>query len=332
MKAYLINGTSCEIDSCVELETSFYFLPFQQNKSNHYNYDGDAIISEIDCALVDLYDSFQYMYFPNTDIYYSEIKLLPLFVSQAGFDSDSSLTKDDFSFLINNSELKTRIPDLNRHLYLYDIQNLISTIQNLVLAMNELFVSFYINLADIYVDPFDSLNSNILYTVSPETRRLSSMIEMYFVKANSILDVLSKIVYETENTQMDFLQYPKLKSKDILFGDKKRLKIMNCSGSLFENIELTQIIESIRNEIIHNGSLEQHPKVFIVKKDETIVERYMLSPDISQGRLSSCKNRKRFFGNGTKVNTFLKDVHFDFMNRLLFTIERLNKNSLSPEI
>lgn len=191
MKAYLINGTCCEINSFDELETSFCFFAFQQNKSDHYNYDGDSVISEIDSALVDLYDSFQYMYFPNADKYYSEILLLPIFVSQAGFDSDSSLTKDDFSFLINNIELKTRIPDINKYLYLYDIHNLISTIQNLVLAMNELFVSFYTNLADICIDSFDNINNNILFLVSPETRRLSSMIEMYFVKANSILDVLT---------------------------------------------------------------------------------------------------------------------------------------------
>ena len=86
---------------------------------------------------------------------------------------------------------------------------------------------------------------------------------------------------------------------------------------LFEKCDLVSIIESLRNEVVHNGTWELNPKVFIKFKDELPVERYMLFPDIAQGHLATVKSRNHFFGSGTKVNQAFPKIHSAYRKRLL---------------
>lgn len=116
-----------------------------------------------------------------------------------------------------------------------------------------------------------------------------------------------------------------MKCSEKLWGDKKRLRINNCSGTVFEDCETVRIIESLRNEAVHNGTWEFRPRVFLEFNKQQIVERYMLFPDFDEGRLSSVKNRKHFFSAETKVNDILVAIHDDFYTRLLATLRHISK-------
>jgi len=83
----------------------------------------------------------------------------------------------------------------------------------------------------------------------------------------------------------------------------------------------------MRNEVVHNGSWELNPKAYTRFEKGKPVERFMLFPDISQGRLSKVKGRNHFFGDGTKVNDILPRIHEEYKRRLLNTIRLLNNYS-----
>ena len=80
----------------------------------------------------------------------------------------------------------------------------------------------------------------------------------------------------------------------------------------------------MRNEVVHNGTWELTPRAFAKVENNTIIERYMLFPDISQGRLATVKNRKHFLGSTNKVNDCLKNIYTELLQRILSTINLLN--------
>lgn len=148
--------------------------------------------------------------------------------------------------------------------------------------------------------------------------------DRFIYPRDSILDMLCKISFEIQNPQKDFSKYINMRSAKMLWGDKKRLTINGCEGTLFENCDLVRMIESMRNEVVHNGSWELNPKAYTRFEKGEAVERFMLFPDISQGRLAKVKGRNHFFGDRKKVNDILPRIHEEYQCRLLSTIRLLN--------
>lgn len=137
--------------------------------------------------------------------------------------------------------------------------------------------------------------------------------------------MLTKITYEFENKYDSFENFKKAKSANILWGNRKRLAIKDEPDTVFIRSNTVKLIESLRNEVVHNGSLEQNPKVFIVFENNEIVERFMLLPDYIDGNLSTAKNRKHFFSNGNKANKVLPELHFAYLKEILNTVKLLNE-------
>lgn len=322
MKTYLQNGTIINSDYIPPDDTSFIVYKMPHNSVDKYIYSGDHIKYEIDTELVRLYDTIRYLYFPNTDEYYFALNLLPMWVQEAGQNSDFVLSANQFSNLID--ENKHNIPDLYKHLYVSDSQFLIGTVQNLYSAICECLCDYYIHITDIHSPTIPNQVDSIYTVTSVQSRYLSSIIETYFTKAYSILDIICKIAYEIENPRDIFTTHEKLKSDKILWGGRKHLTINKTPNTFFEYSDLIKKIESLRNEVVHNGTWELNPKVFIKVKNETIIERFMLFPDFDNGHLSSVKNRKHFFSSGEKINDILPVIHNEFSNLLLNTIKLLN--------
>ena len=103
------------------------------------------------------------------------------------------------------------------------------------------------------------------------------------------------------------------------------MKINEVENTIYENCEFIRNIEAIRNEIVHNGTWELSPKIFIKFKDGMEEERFMLFPDMEQGHLATVKNRKHFFSSNIKVNDILPKIHKEFKMRILETISQIKQ-------
>ncbi len=325
MNVYFEHGIAKDIAHPLEESerSEFYIQETENDTGEKYIYPGDSIKYELDAALVALYDKLRDLFFYDTDKYYCEIKLLPAFAQSAGQDSDCGVTAESFQKWIR-PEAFGQLPNFYRHLYLVDCQFLIGSIQNLLSGMEYAFTEYYIQLsyAGNGLQPISP--DGIMIEMSQRASQLSSLLEVYFIKAYSILDMLCKIGYEIQNPETEFDCYKKIKSADLLWGARKKLQINHVADTLFEACDLVSVIEALRNEVVHNGTWELRPKVFIKFEGGCIVERFMLFPDISQGHLATVKNRKHFFGNGDKVNCLFPEIHMAFQKRLLNTIQLLN--------
>lgn len=329
MKTYLANGTIGDVKYIIDDFEEFQIQELDIEAANRYIYPGDAINYTLDSELVKLYDVLRDLYFDDVDGYYEEMARLPIWVQEAGQNSDSTIDVDLFCKLINAEESR-KIPNMYKHLYLVDCQFLVGTIQNLLSAMEDAFVRYYMTLAnmrenEVYKGLTDP-NGTICIT-SEAARCASASLETYFIKAYSILDILCKICYEIQDKQVDFLQYKKIKSADVLWGFRKKLLINEKKNTLFERCDLVSMIESLRNESVHNGTWEFNPKIFVKYRDGKVEERFMLFPDMLQGRLATVKSRRHFFSKGTKVNRVLPCIHTEFKQRLLQTLVIINEKS-----
>ena len=320
---YNSNGTKCDPCDVLKETTEFYIEDLGEGYPDRIIYPGDSLKYELDGELVALYDKLRDILFEDIDEYYKEIYNMPIFVQDAGQSSDCGLTADLFSKWIQDEKYQ-RLPNFNKHLYLVDCQFLVGTIQNLLSGMEDAFVNYFIRISNINTTNFVDTPNATIYEMSQNISSISAGLENYFIKAYSILDMLCKIFFEIQNPQKEFSKYVNMKSDKLLWGDKKKLVISDCAGTLFEYCDLVRTVESMRNEVVHNGSWELNPKAYTRFEKGKPVERFMLFPDISQGRLSKVKGRNHFFGDGTKVNDILPRIHEEYKRRLLNTIRLLN--------
>ena len=321
MKTYHKNGTISEMNYILEENEEFAIQDNTTVGQNQFFYPGDTLVRKLDLELVNLSDKFVDLYFPDIDLYYMEKLALPIGLS-GGHSSEIPINKNDFLALVNQT-----LPycgDIYRHVYVEDCQYLVCTVQNLLLSAEHCYLQYYIEISRIDSDHLEL--GETLVISSPETMRLMFYLETFFIKLYSVLDLIVKIIYELEHPRQSFNTITKLKSAEKLWGDRKKLHMIKCIGTVFEDCETIKIIESLRNEAVHNGTWEFYPKVFLKIKDKKIVERYMLFPDIIDGRLSSAKNRKHFFSTETKVNDKLVQIHDDFYKRLFTTLQQIDQN------
>ena len=323
MITYMQNGTKLDVPF-INTNTADFWIQEIDAASDRYVYPGDEIQFEINSALRSLRDKFQNILFTDTNKYYAAATILPEFLLYGGYESSIDITSEQYANLINDLD-DNKMPDIFRRIYLIDCEFLIDSLQNHIVGIESLFINYYMELAKIDLIKSEDGYANSIYMVTSNTvRYLSSTLESFFTKAYSTLDILCKITYELFNRHTKFDAYKKLKSANKLWGDRNSLSLPDVAGTIFEDCELTTTIESLRNEVVHNGTWELIPRAFAKVENNTIIERYMLFPDISQGRLATVKNRKHFFGSTNKVNDCLKNIYTELLQRILSTINLLN--------
>lgn len=321
MKTYHQNGTVSEVEYVLDNESAF---AIQYDRSGEYDiifYPGDNVIREIDSELVRLYNRFVNLYFSDLSVYYQENEQLPIGLAQGGHDSNIDISKEQFLELAREYETKT--PDIYRHIYVGDCQYLVSTVQNLLQSAEYCFVQYYMQIAGVKFRHW-RLGDHIA-CMSNEAFNTTFFVETFFTKLASILDLMVKIIYEMENPVSSFPSLAKLKSSDKLWGARKQINLYGLKDTIFEECDLLNMVYSIRNEAVHNGTWEFRPKVFLAAADNVTVERYMLFPDFENGHLATAKNRRHFFSEGIKVNDVLVPIHNEFYQRLLATLQYINR-------
>ncbi|WP_294214708.1 hypothetical protein [uncultured Chryseobacterium sp.] len=245
------------------------------------------------------------------------------FAAYAGIDAEIKISKQEFEKIYGKIQDKET---LNKLLYYYDVENLIGNVQNSVLETKYLVGNFYKLLNEntfLVAENYTTVENGIQYASGPIVVNITSIVNHLFINLYSQLDFITKLAYEIENLNLDFKNYPKLKSKDVLYGDQKKIKLANLPNSLFELSNNIKIIVYLRNEIVHNASIDSIPKVYQVIKDKKIVEKYLLLPDFENGTIQVYKNRRRFFNDDFKLNEILPKMITDFWKRSKLTLENI---------
>jgi len=201
---------------------------------------------------------------------------------------------------------------------------LILSIQECTKEVDQILGEFYLtfNTEGFFYPPMKH-EDGIRYSSSPVTTKLFAFLGFLFIRLHSLLDYTVKVSFEAENLRQDFSGYPKLSSKNLQYGDRKKVKFNEQTGTLFEVSDFMTTVETLRNHLIHDGLLDEMPKAYENIKDGIAVEKFILFPDMTEGRFDSFVNRKLFFGKGDKINLRLPDFLGAFQSRQVETLSHV---------
>ncbi|MBY5700699.1 hypothetical protein [Rhizobium leguminosarum] len=253
--------------------------------------------------------------------YSALVHMLPSFVSVAGHNSEAPLTRELFErFLAGTADF----PEINRFLYLYDCQHLVASIQECTKEVEQILGEFYLALnTENFFYPTLKHDDGTRYSTSPVTTKLVAFLGFIFNRMHSLLDYTVKLASEAEHLRHDFARYPKFSSSSLQFGDRKRVGFNGETGTLFETCEFMTSVETLRNHLIHDGLLDEMPKAYEEIKAGVAVEKFLLFPDMTDGRFDRFKNRNLFFGREDKINLRLPEFVAEFQARQVATLERI---------
>jgi len=310
---YNLNG----IPSAAPVEEN-YFVVF--NGHDFSLKDGD-LTYDIDGLCVRLHHAFADKIFGSVQEYYKLMPYLNALITSAGLDPEANISKDDFATLVLKLETNETF---NRLMYYHDCKNLISTLQNSVSETKYLLGKFYetLNRNSFLLSEIIQQPETVIMASGIVTTNIYSIINSLFINLYSQLDFISKTIYEIEHIVTDFKKYPKLKSSKILFGGANQTSLYNVPDTLLVPSNPTiKTIVNLRNELVHNASFENHPRVYIVIKEERVVEKFILLPDMEEGNIKSFRNRNRFFHDEVKLNEILPELIKDFWKKLKYTLD-----------
>lgn len=295
----------------------------------------DSVIKTFDLFAVKIFTDIDYFY--DLQRKYSHLAFQRLF--DTGISAESNLGKLQFQTLINqfnaqeNHSNSHNSYEIHQLLYYYDCDNLVKSLQNIIIESDYLSTKIFKELQDF--DKYNTLHphsftehphgfTGVIFTSGVHTIELYSLINHLFISFNSLLDYITKIAFELENIADDFSNYPKLKSNKKIFGDKKELHIKNLVGTIFEEDCCSiRFIQSFRNEIIHNGSIDDRHKIYQNFENDILKDQFILLPDMNNGKLEKYKNRTRFYGNENRWDKVMPPIELDIWNRIRTSLESL---------
>lgn len=283
-----------------------------------YVFKDGGLTDDIENNLQLKYSILKSKIFDSEKNFNSKLYLQLLNVSSDGIDAESVISKKDFEKLLNIEKGDTT----HKLLYYYDCANLIGSLQNLNIESSFLFGDFYKVLNEnsfmLQSKPFSP--NDTMYASGLLVVEIFSKINHLFINLCSQFDFITKLIYEFSNIQTNFSEYPKLKSKNVLYGDYKKLGLKDINDTIYDKSQYINLIVSLRNEIIHNSSFENIPKVYQNFKDDILIEKFILIPDTTNGIFDTYKNRNRFFSSENKLNELLPKIYFEFQKKVLKTI------------
>lgn len=289
--------------------------------ANNFIFKENDVSLELEELCINIRNKFAGKIFGSLKNYYALLPTLSPAMQFGGIDAEINVSKNEFEKFVNS--LGSEID--HKALYFYDCANLIETLQNSIVETKYLFGQFYkvLNENSFLINETLVIDSNFQYTSGPIVTNLTSIVNHLFINLYSQLDFLTKIIYEYENIHTEFLNYPNLKASKILYGSSKKTKLRDLKNSIFEKSDNILKIITLRNEIVHNASLDNLPKVYIKIKDGKIIEKFTLIPDFKNGNLQKFKNRNRFFNDEAKLNQILPEIISEHWKRLLCTLKAI---------
>lgn len=279
-----------------------------------------AILESIQNESVLLYDNFRNHVFSDID-YYTIVGNVPIWIRDAGNSAECELSKELFGKLTtaNNNVLT------NKFLYIYDCDMMVAALQDRFSMLGALIDKFYKRMgaeSSYNMGDFDSATM----TMSEMDADVFAYLNSIFIFLGSSFDLLTKISSELKSIDTtDYSSYPKLKSKNVLFGDLKFIHEDLKKETIFSRPNIVRQIETIRNRIVHDGSFDFRQIIYIchIEKDD-YSESCIMFPDFEDSQFASFKNRRNFYSKSDRINLMLPDMLKEILEVILQTIKKIN--------
>jgi hypothetical protein len=282
-----------------------------------------ALSKSIDSEIIVLADILRNRFFSKAEQPFL-FDMFPSWIMDAGHSPECGMSKNIFEKIIN----KNKSHLINKLLYYYDCDALLFGLQNRFSLISTLMEEVYKQLSRT-ID-VDTKCINAIRIADSTSIHTHTCMNSIFINLASSCDLMTKIAIELELIPtMDFSTYPKMKSSNIQYGNKCKLPdTMKKNDTYFAEIRPVPIaiIETLRDEIIHNGSLDINYFVYSAMIGDSFID-FIPCPDFTEaGTFSSFNGRKKFYENCDKTfNEELPKIVDDFLKIAINTLQLLNK-------
>lgn len=291
----------------------------------------DLFLNRLFGGKLDIYHYLEHKYFLNIQ--------KSKYYTNAGLGGESLMPMKGFSDFIDNQINDDPIAsreDIIKYMYCIEIQALVADFEKLIIQSEESIYIFYEKFNNPTIFKSHDTKEGLTTIYSMESRFINTILETIIIKSTSILDYLSKFVFEVENTPKAFNEYPKRASLDYNHGKtkldqkKESLKISwtekDRLNTIFdENLGEIFILKQLRNQIIHDGFLDVDNTIYENKINGVLEERFILMPDFEGHNLTKYKGRKLFYSQDKKINLELPKLIETLMAATLQTLNVMLK-------
>lgn len=319
-----MNDMERKEDPFKEFEKLFAQLHFEkeQNSYTFIHPKGCEVYNqllELNNLEVDLHDVIQRNVFKGID-YYSIIDQAPIWVRDAGHSQEGNWTKDDLNKLIAKHDNVLT----HKFLYYHDCEMLMNAFQNKTAVMGTMLGRVFETLTpDLKYSMPDY--DNVVFSCGASSSDVYVNLNSIIIMLASSFDILTKVAYELqEMPKISYDCYPKMRSANTTFGHRGYLaKVLQDDKTIFAEStpKCIETVEALRNEIIHNGSLDFNYNLYHGAKGD-IIEHWIFAPDINEsGRLETIKGRKKFYSDCKNTfNTLLPNLMLEVIGYLQRTM------------
>ena len=252
---------------------------------------------------------------------------MPQWVCDGGRSPELSLSKIQYE----KFREKVDIPIVRKFIYYYDLLYIIVAIQNRLEAVVMFMRNLYKEI------PFELKYKEKNYTFAVRTcgkweNEIHTSLNSMFVSLASTFDLLSKIAIEQAQYPKygDFSNYSKMNSGTYLYNVHKLRNLIDSTltkdGMLFTANKNIRIVETFRNEYVHNGPWGFRCSVYNTAVNGVPSDVIVYAPDFDEnGNLVSSGARNKFYSQGNKINVILPELVKSIFEILKNTIDCLTK-------
>lgn len=259
------------------------------------------------------------------DPYVIEFQSKNLHIFDCGLTSESNLTKEKFSETLDKLHNEYGVPreTINGSLYISDARFLIFQIKNCYFEVLSLVSEFYYTLnTESFCDNADEVKTSITRNTGYQSNKLHSISNMFFIRIFSLFDYIHKVAFEVTNPVKNFKSYKKMNSSGVTNSRKIYLKA-GIEGTLFEESKTKIYLRTIRDQIIHDGFLDEYCQVYKKWSHGELMEKFILLPDTEKGQFLKCKSRHLFYGRDNKTNIIILDIMKEITERLIKSLKAI---------
>lgn len=302
-------------------------VSFTRTIDGEWHSEATSAIHELEAVCIRLYELFHQVILGHAEGEDPSDYATPVFVSDLGHSADIEGSAELLPKLINAFPAEHR-PDLHARMYVVDCQKLIGGIQDLWQQITYSLGEFYraLNFLDPgYVDDLIRPGVPVITHQGPQATAVWTFAEIIYIRLHSLLDYSVKLGHEIQGLRSNFQTYPRMASRSKQYGDRRGLTFApgETDGTLFEDDPLIAEVETVRNQIIHNGLLDTRPRVFIRYDDNHVSEKFILMPDMRDGRPVTYVNRTLFYSMENKLNQRMPDLVRSLLQRQIATLTLL---------
>jgi hypothetical protein len=304
-------------------------VSFTRTPDGEWRSDATAAITDMEAVCIRLYGLFHQAVLGHPEGHPLDYAT-PIFVPSLGHSSDTPGSAELLQKFLDAFPADRR-PDLHARMYVADCQKLIGGIQDLWQQITYALGEFYRALNGLEPGPVDGLirpGVPVITHQGPQATAVWIFAEIIYIRLHSLLDYSVKLGHEIQGLRESFQTYPKMASRNKQYGARRDLTFADdeTHGTLFEDDPLIAEVETVRNQIIHNGLLDTRPTVFIRYAEGHLTEKFILLPDMREGRPISYVNRTLFYSTENKLNLRLPGLVRSLLHRQITTLALLESH------